>query len=615
MSRKVTFCRGKYKFTVQELIKKVSPILLALPMNFLLANLQDVGKEIYQEDIIGIWHGKSDKASTIVGLIVIIFWVGLVLLILFLLNRCWNSKCMKSVRECCGSMEEKSRRSRKRMNKKTAESLENNEKMKKFIIASSRRARRCNRIKSGFYRIIMLMYGWIAALAAIGVVFAFYALIIIESFSGNLEMGAIFLSVDFPIKVPKMNLPIVYMNLAFQSINKLRIVLTITMIFLERSLKMDKALRGVINGDSDSESDEDEDEEEGLKGDIDNLKDDIDEFVEEDENNEKGSSNISPRRRRRESMNPLHQIYVLKDVAPIGKADPKFQKLFNALDLDNSKSIELDELKRFVNSVKKENKYSDLRLELIFHSMDVNGDEKLSYEEFVLLCQLMQISPDSDASAFVIQADTFNKSISGLKQDLPPNWVMHIDPKTGKEYYHNVKSKETTWTKPKNDMFINKVELSERLKYLDLFERLDTDRSNSVDINEFRSFIEKTQGSNSTALKQLEDMLQTNSGKYRELILEEFVTICNNLGINPDGTQVTSNQSQTMIQQQVKQVTPQPQTQQEVMMNIRIPVGAIAGTTLQVQAPDGRSIQVIVPSGMQPGQTMQIQVPSNQYLV
>eukprot|EP00942_MAST-04A_sp_MAST-4A-sp1_P013058 g13058.t1 len=108
-------------------------------------------------------------------------------------------------------------------------------------------------------------------------------------------------------------------------------------------------------------------------------------------------------------------------------------------------------------------------------------------------------------------------------------------------------------------MFINKVELSERLKYLDLFERLDTDRSNSVDINEFRSFIEKTQGSNSTALKQLEDMLRTNSGKYKELILEEFVTICNNLGINPDGTQVTSNQSQTMIQQQVKQVTPQPQ--------------------------------------------------------
>ena len=113
---------------------------------------------------------------------------------------------------------------------------------------------------------------------------------------------------------------------------------------------------------------------------------------------------------------------------------------------------------------------------------------------------------------------------------------MHVDPKTGKEYYQNVNTKETTWTKPKKDMFINKVELSERLKYLDLFERLDTDRSNSVDINEFRSFIEKTQGSNSTALKQLEDMLQTNSGKYRELILEEFVTICNNLGINPDGT-------------------------------------------------------------------------------
>ena len=48
---------------------------------------------------------------------------------------------------------------------------------------------------------------------------------------------------------------------------------------------------------------------------------------------------------------------------------------------------------------------------------------------------------------------------------------MHFDPKTEKEYYHNVKTKETTWTKPKKDMFINKVELSERLKYLDLFEQ------------------------------------------------------------------------------------------------------------------------------------------------
>ena len=64
--------------------------------------------------------------------------------------------------------------------------------------------------------------------------------------------------------------------------------------------------------------------------------------------------------------------------------------------------------------------YQNYRLNLYF-SMDVNGDGRLSYEEFVHLYELMEISPDSDQSAFAIRAKTFDSSISKLKQDLPPN--------------------------------------------------------------------------------------------------------------------------------------------------------------------------------------------------
>ena len=79
-------------------------------------------------------------------------------------------------------------------------------------------------------------------------------------------------------------------------------------------------------------------------------------------------------------------------------------------------------------------------------------------------------------------------------------------------------------------------ELLDRLNYLDLFESLDEDESNTIDIEEFKSFVCKIQGENSAAVKQLEGMLQTSAGKYKELELEEFITICNNLGINADGS-------------------------------------------------------------------------------
>ena len=43
-------------------------------------------------------------------------------------------------------------------------------------------------------------------------------------------------------------------------------------------------------------------------------------------------------------------------------------------------------------------------------------------------------------------------------------------------------------------------------------------------------------------------------------------------------------------------------------MNITIPQGVVAGQVLQVQTPDGRTVQIPVPAGAQPGMVFQVRV-------
>ena len=59
---------------------------------------------------------------------------------------------------------------------------------------------------------------------------------ILETFDGNIGFGAFLFSVDFPIIAPKINLPAVYMNLTFQIINKIRLILAIVVAFSSKSL-------------------------------------------------------------------------------------------------------------------------------------------------------------------------------------------------------------------------------------------------------------------------------------------------------------------------------------------------------------------------------------------
>lgn len=76
--------------------------------------------------------------------------------------------------------------------------------------------------------------------------------------------------------------------------------------------------------------------------------------------------------------------------------------------------------------------------------------------------------------------------------------------------------------------------------YEKLFNILDVDKSHSISIEEFRAYTKRSQGINSKAMRQLEAILKTSSGSYKELMFGEFAQVCMRLGISPDGTKFSS---------------------------------------------------------------------------
>jgi hypothetical protein len=263
MTRKVSFCRGKYSYTVQELIKKVSPVLLNLPMNFLLANLQDVGESFYKNEKlnIGVYSAKSDQAAGIIQLIEIIFWGGLIIGVIVILYKLWYREGNKETRYKLKIKIRRCRQSRMRKRKKSQCCL---------FVCFRKLSRTLQRM---YLKFITFIYGYGTLAVLVGIVVTFYILIIGESFSGNIRFGAIFFSVDFPIVAPTINLPAVYLNLAFQSINKIRIGLMVTLACLKRGRNIEVLARKSAK----SEEEEEQDYEEGLQGAVDQAKDQIDE--------------------------------------------------------------------------------------------------------------------------------------------------------------------------------------------------------------------------------------------------------------------------------------------------------------------------------------------------
>lgn len=50
-----------------------------------------------------------------------------------------------------------------------------------------------------------------------------------------------------------------------------------------------------------------------------------------------------------------------------------------------------------------------------------------------------------------------------------------------------------------------------------------------------------------------------------------------------------------------------PPVRQPVTLQLQVPPNALPGSTVQVQAPDGRTLQIRIPPGVQPGQVLQVQ--------
>ena len=145
---------------------------------------------------------------------------------------------------------------------------------------------------------------WFTRLILILLVFSFYAIIFLETFDGNIGFGAFLFSVDFPIIAPKINLPAVYMNLTFQIINKIRLILAIVVAFSSKSLtaisklSVDKDLVADIeNGGVENNDDVEEDEGENknaaddAKEQVENMKEDVEELIDEEEDEKDEADN------------------------------------------------------------------------------------------------------------------------------------------------------------------------------------------------------------------------------------------------------------------------------------------------------------------------------------
>ena len=278
MSREISLMHGKYRFTVQDMVKRASPVLLSLPLNFLLANLQDVGAPLHLQTGVGIFQAKSDKAPTIIGMIVSIALTVAALAFGYCCKAAYNLKCCKAFRRCstiCSRYMNVLKRAKTR--KRTCK-----EKMKE----------KCNEC-------LLWSAEWFTRLILILLIFSFYAIIFLETFDGNIGFGAFLFSVDFPIIAPKINLPAVYMNLSFQIINKIRLILAIVAWYASKTLaaaskiSVDKdLLDGLENGEVDLNEEagaNNDDEDEGAvdtdENEIDNNEEEVGVDEEKDEAN------------------------------------------------------------------------------------------------------------------------------------------------------------------------------------------------------------------------------------------------------------------------------------------------------------------------------------------
>ena len=106
--------------------------------------------------------------------------------------------------------------------------------------------------------------------------------------------------------------------------------------------------------------------------------------------------------------------------------------------------------------------------------------------------------------------------------------------------------------------------------------------------------------------------------KYQCVLMSDSPELTENIlaPMQQQPPSMTQPMQRVMVQQQQQPMMMVPQQQPNmvqivpapILMSVTIPQGVAPGTTLQLQAPDGRTVQVVVPQGMQPGMSFQIRV-------
>ena len=216
LSEYIGICKFKYKSSIKGILKNVSPIFFSLPLNFIIANLQDVGAPIYDNNSAQVWQPKSPKARTIFSQMIMIFWVILACLGIMALY-----KILLACSKCC--------KWRKKHTDKSNTNKSNQQ--PKTTTGRERKAGKCKkccvRINLYMFDFLQSIYASMAAVTFLIIILNVYAQLFLEQYSGNISFTAILFSVDLPIEVPRMNLPIAHINFVFQSVNKIRAILAL----------------------------------------------------------------------------------------------------------------------------------------------------------------------------------------------------------------------------------------------------------------------------------------------------------------------------------------------------------------------------------------------------
>jgi hypothetical protein len=209
MNKKISLYHGKLEFTVQDAIKKGSPIVLGLPMTFLMSNLQDAGEYLHKEEDsnVAVWQGASENIALVFNLLQAILVISLLTVGIVI----WNMDRMKCARD-------RAKISYRRLRQK----LWLSKKEKTLTSKLNCFSRNLRKLYQRYVKLTALTYAWSGVFIFAAIIMSFYYLIISESVKGNLTFAALFFSVDLPIEAPKLNLPAVYMNITFQSLGKLR---------------------------------------------------------------------------------------------------------------------------------------------------------------------------------------------------------------------------------------------------------------------------------------------------------------------------------------------------------------------------------------------------------